>query len=221
METDEATAKDFARDGYVVLPEVMPAALRTQMIADAARRRFAPPHPKAGGAFAMAAMRGGGGAGPGVRWLREAVRRAGLAVLDANEASYQRYEVDGNGLPPHRDQRYYASSIVIATLLGSATFAIHGSSRPEDIVAEWTTEAGQVIILRGWTPHLSEDPRPYHRVDPPLRGPRLMFQLRHNLAATNDGPSGLSMLTAAEVEQATGLAAAMRRADAAAAGTLL
>jgi len=51
-------------------------------------------------------------------WLTAAAHRVGVEGLAPNEASYQRYQPGGNGLPPHRDQRYYAFCIAIVTLQG-------------------------------------------------------------------------------------------------------
>jgi hypothetical protein len=61
-----------------------------------------------------------------------------------------------------------------------------------------------VILSRGWQPHGFIDPRPYHRVDSPVDAPRLMFQLRRNIAAVSP-PSPL--LSDTETNQAVGLAA--------------
>lgn len=116
-----------------------------------------------------------------------------------NEASYQRYFPEGNGLPPHRDQRYYGFCIAIVTLQGAARFAIHASRETDDVIAQWTTCPGEVILLRGWQSRTDSDPR----VDPPADGPRLMFQIRHNLAATTPPSPLLSTLCAAEIDQAT------------------
>lgn len=104
-------------------------------------------------------------------WLAEAAHREGLGHFTPNEASYQRYVPGGNGLPPHRDQRYYAFWIAIVTLTGATTFAIHASRALDDVVTLWTTQPDQVILLRGWRPDIGTDPRPYHRVDPPLHEP--------------------------------------------------
>ncbi len=118
--------------------------------------------------------------------------------------SYQRYPATGNGLPPHRDQRYYATCIAIVTLRGRARFGVHGSRDRGDVITGWTTSPGQVILLRGWSPG-DDDPRPYHRIDPPATSERLMFQARHNLVATPASPWA-QHLTEEEVEQAAGLA---------------
>jgi hypothetical protein len=96
--------------------------------------------------------------------------------------------------------------IAIVTLHGRARFAVHAGPGREEVVDEWVTGAGEVILLRGWAPTCDADPRPYHRVDAPDTGPRLMFQLRHNLAANMPPSAWLSGLTAAEINQATSLA---------------
>jgi hypothetical protein len=212
MVTGEDTATQFTRNGYTILREPFPADLHAALIADAEQRIFTPPHPRAGGAFAMAPLESSGATGLTARWLIDSLLGVGLRILAPNEASYQRYQPGGNGLPPHRDQRYYASCIAIITLQGAATSAIHASRMHGDVTAEWNTHPGQVILLQGWQPQGPDDPRPYHRVDPPADAPRLIFQLRHNLAASVPPSSLLSTLTATEIEQAIGLAAAIPRA---------
>lgn len=196
------------RDGYIALPDRFPANLRDALIADAGQYVFTAPHPRAGGAFAMASLDDKSAAvHHAAVWLAGAAHREGLANFTPNEASYQRYVPGGNGLPPHRDQRYYASCIAIVTLQGAATFAIHATRAVDDVVTQWTTKVGDVILLRGWQPHADTDPRPYHRVDPPMDEPRLMFQIRHNLAANTSPSPLLNQLSKTEIDQATHLAA--------------
>ncbi len=48
MVTDEDAATQFARNGYTILREPFPADLHEALIADAEKRIFAPPHPRAG-----------------------------------------------------------------------------------------------------------------------------------------------------------------------------
>ncbi|GAA1177658.1 hypothetical protein [Pseudonocardia alaniniphila] len=195
-------------DGYILLATSFPMGLSNALIADAEQHIFTPPHPRAGGAFAMASLNDQHAAPHrAAAWLAEAAQREGIHDFVPNEASYQRYLPDGNGLPPHRDQRYYASCIAIVTLQGVATFAIHASRAYEDVVTQWTTQPGQVILLRGWQADNSRDPRPYHRIDPPFGEPRLMFQVRHNLAAATPPSPLLDTLTKTEVDQAIHLAA--------------
>ncbi|HEY8544623.1 MAG TPA: hypothetical protein VIL36_06235 [Acidimicrobiales bacterium] len=173
--------------GRPVLGELVPAVLRRRLVDHAARYRFTPPDPRGGGAFAMASLTGTDSAvfGELLAWL--APRAGGLPGWSSfvpNEVSYQRYEAGGRGLPPHRDQRYYLHAIVIVTLTGEARFALLGSADPGDVVDGWTTRPGEVIALAGWSPHGDADPRPYHQVDAPDHGHRLMLQLRQNAAAT-------------------------------------
>jgi hypothetical protein len=188
---------------HLVLATDFPAALADALVADAERRAFRLWSPHKGGALAMAAPDD-----PAPRdaagWLSRAADDAGFGPFVPNEVSYQRYPATGNGLAPHRDQRYYATCIAIVTLRGRARFGVHGSRERADLVAEWTTGPGQVILLRGWSPG-GDDPRPYHRIDPPAEGERLMFQVRHNLVAAPASPWA-EHLTEAEVEQAAGLA---------------
>lgn len=188
--------------GHLVLPDRLPESLTAGLAADAARYGFTPPHPRAGGAFAKASLRAGSAPAAAAAWIAARAEENGLGFVP-NEASYQRYEATGRGLPPHRDQRYYTGSIAIVTVDGSATFAAHRSRDLDDVEEQWSTTPGQVILLRGWSPGRETDPRPYHRVDPPTLGSRLMFQLRH---LVSDGEPWPAELTATEAEQARSLA---------------
>jgi hypothetical protein len=194
--------------GYVVLRTGFPAALADALVADAQRYEFRRWSPRRGGALALAAMDEPGEAREAAAWLSRAAADHGLGAFDPNEVSYQHYTAGGNGLPPHRDQRYYATCIAIVTLRGSATFAVHGSRDRDDVVDEWTTGPGEVILLRGWSPHPEIDPRPYHRIDPPVSGERLMFQARQNLVAPPRSPWA-DHLTGEELQQASSLVEAV------------
>ncbi|MGH3910322.1 MAG: hypothetical protein ACRDRM_05780, partial [Pseudonocardiaceae bacterium] len=124
-------------DGYAVMQGRFPEHLREALVADAGRYRFTAPHPRAGGAFAMATLdEEEGAARRAATWLADAAQRAGLTGFTPNEASYQRYLPEGNGLPPHRDQRYYGFCIAIVTLQGAARFAIHASRETDDVIAQ-------------------------------------------------------------------------------------
>jgi hypothetical protein len=182
----------FGVTGHAVLSTAFPAALTDALVADAQRHPFRLWSPRKGGALAMAAA-DDPAPRAAIGWLSRAADDAGFGPFVPNEVSYQRYTATGNGLPPHRDQRYYATCIAIVTLRGSATFAVHGSR-----------ERGDVVLLRGWSPG-DDDPRPYHRVDPPATGERLMFQARHNLVAEPESPWA-AHLTGVEIEQAARLA---------------
>ena len=192
-------------NGYAVLTTGFPADLADALVADAQRYEFRHWSPRRGGALAMATLDQPGAPRTAAAWLARAAAANGLPGFAPNEVSYQRYTAGGNGIPPHRDQRYYGTCIGIITLRGSALFAVHASRDPDDVVAEWTTRPGEVILLRGWQPGPGDDPRPYHRIDPPTSGERLMFQARHNIAAAPRSP-WVDHLTEVEIEQATRLA---------------
>jgi hypothetical protein len=70
---------------------MFPPDLRDELTADADRYVFTPPHPRAGGSFAMASLNPEGAPARAASWLTDAARGAGLAETFApNEASYQR-----------------------------------------------------------------------------------------------------------------------------------
>jgi hypothetical protein len=137
-------------------------------------------------------------------WLAGTPEWATVRPFTPNEASYQSYTCDGNGLPPHRDQRYYVHAIAIVTLDGEATFAVHSTADRNDVIAEWRSTPGQVVLLAGWDPDAPGDPRPYHRVDAPTTPSRLVLQLRQNGLAAR--AARLPGLTDDEVAQARYLA---------------
>ncbi|MCO1657326.1 hypothetical protein [Pseudonocardia humida] len=195
------------QNGYAVLRAEFPQTLTDALVADAQRHEFRLWSPGKGGAFALAALDEPGAPREAAAWLSRAAADHGFAGFTPNEVSYQRYTAGGNGIPPHRDQRYYAACIGIITLRGSATFAVHGSRDRDDVVDEWTTGPGEVILLRGWSPDPDSDPRPYHRIDPPTSGERLMFQARRNLAAPPPSPWA-EHLTQEEAQQASRLVGA-------------
>ncbi|WP_214403225.1 hypothetical protein [Pseudonocardia lacus] len=192
------------QNGYAVLRTGFPTALADALVADAQRYEFRLWSQRKGGALALAARDEPGATRDAAAWLARAAAEHGLPGFAPNEVSYQRYTAGGNGLPPHRDQRYYATCIAIVTLRGSATFAVHASRDPDDVVDQWTTVPGEVILLRGWTPDPDTDPRPYHRIDPPVSGERLMFQARQNIAGPPRSP-WLEHLTTEELRQAARL----------------
>ena len=204
----DARVARLGEDGYVVLPDRLPTHLLEALRGDAYRYSFAPPNPRGGGAFAMASLANErGGPSAAARWLKSAATNCGIKAWVPNEVSYQRYIPGGLGLPPHRDQRYYLFCIAIVTLEGSATFGIHSNAHPAAVIDEWVTSPSEVILLRGWDPYGDLDARPYHRVDAPTAGQRVMFQVPQNLAGDTSMPSMLTSLTAVAAEQSKSFAA--------------
>jgi hypothetical protein len=208
------TATRLAQDGYFVLRDEFPQHLLEALREDAYRYSFESADPRSGDSFVMGSLANAKGAPRlAAAWLAGMIGKQvsgqsrNPVDFAPNEASYQRYVVGGRGLPPHRDQRYYISCIAIVTLVGEATFGIHGTRRRSDVVDEWVTSPGEVVLLRGWRPARRSDCRPYHRVDAPSTGHRLMFQLRQNIAGNASTFPLLTELTAVEVEQARQLAA--------------
>jgi hypothetical protein len=188
-------------DGYVRLDNSLPELLVTSLVNDADRYELLPPGSNGGGHFAMGSM---DDSAPKefAQWVRTV---CDVAAFVPNEVTYQRYDKHQR-LHVHRDQRFYAQCIVIATLRGTATFAVHDPEATHQTRAEWTTNPRDVILLQGWTAPPVVDPRPFHRVDAPSTADRLMVQLRMNLleSARSDD---VRFLTPAEMDQARTAAA--------------
>jgi hypothetical protein len=194
----------------LVLRDEFPRHLLEALREDAHRYSFEPADPRGGGSFARGSLASAKGAPRlAAAWLAGMIGVHSRRLVDftPNEASYQLDVVGGRGCPPRRDQRCYISCIAIVTLVGEATFGIHATRRRSDVIDEWVTSPGEVVLLRGWRPARRSDARPYYRVDAPSTGHRLIFQLRQNLAGNTSTFPLLTGLTAVEVEQAKQLAA--------------
>ncbi|HXF72459.1 MAG TPA: hypothetical protein VNO79_07620 [Actinomycetota bacterium] len=117
------------------------------------------------------------------RELEEAVRAQGrairgLATWRVGEVGVARYRPGSLGITPHLDGRWYRRLVAVLTVHGRARFAICGSRDAADVVEEWRTEPGDLVLMRG--PGLAghRDGRPFHLVEGPRRGTRLSLGFR-------------------------------------------
>ena len=115
--------------------------------------------------------------------LRELVRDQGrgihgLATWTPNEVGIAHYVPGSIGITPHLDGKWYRRLVIVATVYGRAPFAICGSRDPDDVVARWVADAGDLVLMRG--PGLAghHDGRPFHLVEGPRRGERLSLGIR-------------------------------------------
>ena len=105
----------------------------------------------------------------------------GLATWRPNEVGVARYRRGSLGITPHLDGRRYRRLVAVVTLFGNARFAVC-RNRSGDILAEWQTGPGSLVLLRA--PGLGgiRDGRPFHRVVGPPRGERCSLGFRMDVA---------------------------------------
>ena len=125
------------------------------------------------------------------RDLGELVRRHGRAIRGLrswrpNEVGIAHYVPGSIGITPHMDGRWYRRLVVVATLTGRARFAICASRDPDDVVDEWGSEPGDLVLMRGPGLAGARDGRPFHLVEGPRRGQRLSLGIRMAVG----GPAG-------------------------------
>lgn len=116
-----------------------------------------------------------------MRTLPEIVHQCGselFATWQPNAASVQRYRSPGDGVKRHRDNLTDAVLSMVFTALGGAPFFIHDVSGKPDVVAEFTTAPGALVLLCGTNQLFVGDPRPYHSVAGPHGGDRISFGVR-------------------------------------------
>jgi hypothetical protein len=125
------------------------------------------------------------------RELRDVVRTQGrgvrgLATLAPNEVGIAHYVPGSVGITPHMDGKWYRRLVIVASVYGSAPFAICGSRDPQDIVERWMATPGDLLLMRG--PGLAgvRDGRPFHLVEGPRRGERLSLGIRMSGKAPPD-----------------------------------
>jgi hypothetical protein len=156
---------ELDRGPFRALPEEV-GPVRQQ--AEAFELRGRPPdHPR------LAELRGA--LGRAVREHGGGIR--GLASWRPNEISVQRYRGAGVGITPHLDGKRYRHLVAVFTTLGTARFAIC-RDRAGEVLEEWETFPGSLVLLRG--PGLAgvRDGRPFHRVSGPETGWRYSVGFR-------------------------------------------
>lgn len=98
-----------------------------------------------------------------------------------NDTAIQYYHPSQTvGIDPHRDYARDRLLVAVATLTGKADFHIE---LDEDNGKKWSKrklEPGDLVLLRAPGLTGAEEDRPYHRIDPPTRDPRVSLALRHN-----------------------------------------
>ena len=125
------------------------------------------------------------------RDLGALVRRQGRAIRGLrtwfpNEVGIAHYVPGSIGITPHMDGRWYRRLVVVATITGRARFAICGSRDPDDVVEEWRSAPGDLVLMRGPGLAGARDGRPFHLVEGPRRGERLSLGILMGLG----GPAG-------------------------------
>jgi hypothetical protein len=100
-------------------------------------------------------------------------------VWRPNEATFTRYRGNRAGLSTHRDSRRYVGVVALVTLAGQADIEIL-ADRCGPVLHRWCARPGDLCLLRGWCPATRVDPRPFHRVGPPVGSTRLILALRQN-----------------------------------------
>jgi len=117
------------------------------------------------------------------RALRDRIRAdgrgvRGLATWAPNEVGITHYVPGSIGITPHMDGKWYRRLVVVATVYGTAPFAICGSRDPSDVVDRWTAGPGDLVLMRGPGLAGARDGRPFHLVEGPERGERLSLGIR-------------------------------------------
>jgi hypothetical protein len=104
----------------------------------------------------------------------------GTAEYSANEVTCQRYLDARSGISPHMDQRRYRLLVAVFTLVGEARFSVFADRSAATVVRAWTTQRGDLCLLRapGLADHV--DGRPTHSVGGPTTGARVSVSARMN-----------------------------------------
>jgi hypothetical protein len=112
--------------------------------------------------------------GSALEEVRREVARCDGAEFDMpfNEVVWQKYPAGSSGISRHRDQDFYVGVIAIVTLTGSAAFALDD--------AQWETEPGDLVLLRGTGPAGAHTRCPRHSVGGPVGAERVSLTLRCN-----------------------------------------
>ncbi len=110
------------------------------------------------------------------------------APPEFNEVSWSRYPAATGRIALHLDPADFVGVIAIVTLEGRARFEIE--SAVDDTHERWTTQAGDLVLLRGSQWPGDGDGRPRHGAGPPIDGPRRILNLRTNVNGAERGYRG-------------------------------
>jgi hypothetical protein len=102
---------------------------------------------------------------------------AGLDGWEPNDIAAMRYHAGSLGITPHRDGKGYKLLIAIFTVEGSAPFTLC-ANRKGDIVDQWQTASGSLILMRGPGLRGIENDRPFNTVAGPRTGTRVSLTFR-------------------------------------------
>lgn len=101
----------------------------------------------------------------------------GVTTWVPNLVIVQRFRPGALGITPHLDGKRYQKLVAIVTTKGSAAFTICRNRRG-DVVEEWQTSPGGLVLLRAPGFAGLEDGRPLHMVHGPKRGQRYSVAFR-------------------------------------------
>lgn len=167
-----------ARDGFALVPDALPAPWRRRMLREVAGEAFWA-MPETVGRTPQRAHQLIVHRGDAARPVTDAVGAAlagavrtaapvgaGLDRFAPSHAMYLRYAGPEDGMGAHRDAMTYVLLVCVLTLRGAARFSVLAGpgGKPR---ASWTTEPGDLCLLRG--PGFAGEPdgRPWHRVEGP------------------------------------------------------
>jgi hypothetical protein len=107
-----------------------------------------------------------------------------------NEITAQRYLDHSSGIGPHMDQSRYGLLVAAFTLVGEASFTVFEDRSATNVVHAWTTQAGDLCLLRA--PGLAGHPdgRPTHSVCGPAGGARVSLTVRMNRSVLQTARQG-------------------------------
>jgi hypothetical protein len=101
----------------------------------------------------------------------------GLATWTPNEVTVQRYKPGTMGITPHMDGKKFARLLAVFTTRGKARFALC-KDRGGEVVQEWETAPGSLVLLRGPGLGGKTDGRPLHMVTGPKGDERASMAFR-------------------------------------------
>lgn len=100
-----------------------------------------------------------------------------ISSYDPNHVMIQRFQPGSIGITSHLDGRRFKQLVAVMTTKGSADLTIL-EGRRGDAIAEFSANAGSLILLRGPGFAGVEDGRPFHAIAGPKRGERYSVTLR-------------------------------------------